>query len=85
MEPLVKGTLWSKGPSGQQNLWSKVPSGQKISGQWNSGQNSSGQRDSGQRIQTRSVCEQLKAFMKMRHFVLYYKTEVHRAPNFFSI
>ena len=50
-------------------LWSKVPSGQ---------------RDSGQRIQTRSVCEQLKAFMKMRHFVLYYKTEVHRAPNFFQ-
>ena len=52
MEPLVKGTLWSKGPSGQRNLWSKVPSGQKISGQWDSGQNSSGQRDSGQRIHT---------------------------------
>ena len=44
MEPLVKVTLWSKGPSGQRNLWSKEPSGQKTSGQWDSGQKNSGQK-----------------------------------------
>ena len=87
MEPLVKGTLWSKGPSGQRNLWSKEPSGQKTSGQWDSGQNSSGQRDSGQRIHTPSsrFLRMLKTLKLISlHFNLGLITEIgltHHPPN----